>query len=284
MARGVDPFEALSDVLSEHAQTVLRQRGMKRNPRKTCTAERLTELLAERGLPVWDTALELERRLGGVTTAPGMTMMGVFAALQGFESDCRLSIDRLLRYEDQILLPVSEPGNSESWMDRTGVLYMVFPDDDFCTPTDASYLTWLERSAFVAEDLRIPQVRPFGVMAWTLAGETAARALGVPLFSPASDQFGTIWYQHGICVDENRVPNYRCDTVVRADTIDAAVRALEAIAGHAPEAPLAWLGPRGEPPRAGEPVRRFARRDSSGSQLGEILVVGEPGRYRVVSS
>lgn len=280
--------EALRGILSDHALRLLDAKGATYDAGGALRAQQLRSKLLELDLPVHDAILEYEQVVGGICYGDNAPS-GPLAAISAHSKNIPLRREHLLRYGDHLLLPVTGPSGTETWIDEHGTLYLVFPDSDFCEPCDGSFIGELEREAFRRENFGsiesgLAEVRPFGVVVYALMGERIARALGVPPFPPTWDDYGKTWFLSELTIEERQIKDYRRDTTVRAKSTDDAVRAMQSIHAADPRAVMGWFAHADASPRPGEPVvQRFPCFDSAGRELNtEVRVHGSPGDYRVI--
>lgn len=236
----------LGDRLSRHARDVLDLLGIRRDPSLTCAPALLRRLLADRGLPVHESALELEERAGGVRLG-GTTQLATFAALTRHPE---LGPGDLLEHEGRRLLPIDGAEIIELWIDEAGTIYRGDrgegagdPEEGFCAPLYSGYVTMLERFALQHEphwsaDPRLRAGQRHHVSVWGKAGEAMARALGLPFFAAASDRFGRVWFRNPALIEEIDVPGYRVETSAFLGTPDAATAAARAAREALPEATI----------------------------------------------
>ena len=280
--------EALRGVLSDHALRMLDAKGATYDVGGALRSEQLRTKLLELDLPVYESILEYERVVGGICYGSNPPS-GPLVAITAHSKTNPLRREHLLRYGDQLLLPVTGPRDTETWIDEQGTLYLVSPDSDFCEPCDGSFIHELEREAFGREDFGsfehgTAASRPFGVVVYALMGEKIAQGLGVPPFPPTWDDYGKTWFLSELTIEERRIKDYRRDTTVRAKSTDDAVRAMQIIQAAEPRAVMRWFARADATPRPGEPVlQRFPCFDSAGNELAtEIRVHGGPGDYRII--
>lgn len=230
---GVRASELLGDLLSPRASRILDELDLRRDPSLTCSRAELRRLLEERGLPVYESALELEERAGGLLLAR-MTQLGTFAVLLRYP-DLRAS--DLIVFEGRPLLPVDASEIPSLWIDEAGVLYVGDrgegsgdPAEGFCAPIYASYVKMFERFALQREphwssEPRLLRGQSHHLEIWGKAGDAVAEALGIPLFPPASDQFVRVWFDEPSLVQEIDIPEYRVATVAYLTSPEAAATA-----------------------------------------------------------
>lgn len=230
---GARASELLGDVLSPHARRILDELDLRRDASLTCPPGALRRSLEERGLPVYESALELEERAGGLLLAR-MTRLATFAALLRYP-DLRAS--DLLVFEGRPLLPIDASEIPSLWIDEAGVIYAGDrgegsgdPAEGFCAPIYASYVKMFERFALQREPHWSPEPRllrgqSHHLEIWGKAGEAVAEALEIPFFPAASDPFVRVWFDEPSLVQEINIPEYRVATIAYLTSPEAAATA-----------------------------------------------------------
>lgn len=280
-------LESVGWELTPHAAESFRQ--LRRDPAKTCNKEVLRALLTERGIPAFDAALDFEARCGGVDLGWRGSTFGTHAAMTTWERRAggdRLTESCLLEHRGELLLPIAfdeDDSASGFWMDAKGVLYYDEDLEETCAFASSASV-FLERVAFLMRrgrwhDPRFTDCKSTLVIHQEV-GRVVAEVLGIPLFSAATDAFGSTWYEpaRALILEDAA---YRHSTTITA-ALDTVVAAARVVAERAPSALAGWRG-NGAPPAAGEIIAaRLPRHDPcAGKEVsGEILFVGTPGHYR----
>jgi len=279
--------DILAHLLSPHATAYYERTGSRRAAAFACDRAGLAGMLAERGLPIFDAVLAYEALIGGVSEA-------LLAHEQLYGKRISLTLDGLLTYEGKLLLPLTAIPTYEHWMDESGTIYLVNQDVDYCEPSVESFIHVFEQGAF-REDLESYKApppgsdaarRPFGFQLWSHLGETIAKALDVPLFEPASDKYGPIWYGERAFIKERRLRKWEEWTAVRVSSMDLAVLAVQAATKKDPGARGEWQSTIDKQPAADAPIAArfwFGPSDPCGptSIYGEVQIVRGSDGYRV---
>jgi hypothetical protein len=305
--------------LSECAMQLLLQTGMRQDPEKTCSEEQLRRRLQELGLQACESAIAFERDFGGMIW--DWNLWGTYAALLGRTSEdlWRIAFYRKQEiYHGEPLLPVgvfdwSDPSKAivAHWISREG--WILFDTQDYLYPVAESATCFIEREALRRG---LAYKGPRAVLGWreiptgtaedfaALGGDSGepdddvefeprylsdpqrlldqqlAEALGLPLYCPASDTCMHVWYD-----GSNLLFPYErwltASRVLRANTTEDLVRMVLVAVSMCPTAGVTWEGPLGEAPRPGEEIAAKIASIEGGKWRGHLLVVGQPGHYRM---
>jgi hypothetical protein len=307
---------SLRDVLSRQAISRLELLDVRRDLQQTCSEEELRAALTHRGLPIYESVLEFERRCGGTFWPLHGTLdrLGTWVAIRNLEWPGRPSPPELLiECEGERLLPISaHRGGCDFWMSEGGIIF--FCDDIDWNPTADSYTIFLERESlkwgspeqlgillrwyelptmteedFVEIERRLKYAdvnvdeppRPYAEDPQAGFDRRLAEALELPLFEPATDRWRHVWF------DGSRLlfPYYpwrESERLLRANDMDDIVRIVRAAQDVRPGVVATWRGPCGEAPKAGEPIAaRIQAYDYRRDVYGELLFIGTPGNFRV---
>ena len=320
MSEGRDNAEpswirALTGTLSPHALGVLERSGARRDPAQTCSTDELTALLRERGLPIFEAALEFERQFGGATWE-GDTF-GLCAALRSgvdLRTLAGLAGSDLEEYLGEPVVPVSfrrHYPRAYYWMNAAGVIYMVNEVEHY--PAADSAACFWEREALKKDDPAAPalllqwsSMPTFTDADWTRfeggsanddddddapptpydqdpqasLDEAFARAIDLPLFKPATDRWRRVWFDGSRLLFPHSSRRF-ADRLVRTGDMDEIVRSARAAKEVRPNVLATFQGPLGQAPSSGDPVAvtLLAYEEGKGV-VGELVFIGAPGAYR----
>ncbi len=309
--------DTLRDVLSPQAIHRLEQLGVRRDLGQTCSEEELRAALLRRGLPIYETVIDFERRCGGiywpVKTYGTLDRLGVWAALLDLEAPGRISPPELsIECQGERLLPISAGwGGCDFWMSEQGTIFLC--DEYDWGQTADSYLSFLEREALKWgysehpgillhwHQLPIMTEEDFLQLAWWQQNQDheedepspaydqdphayldrrLAEAIGLPLFEPATDRWRHVWLD-GSRLLFPRFPWRDSERLLRANDMDELLRIVQLAQEMRPTVLATWRGPRGDAPKPGEPVAARIQAYQIGRGVyGEILFIGTPGNYR----
>jgi hypothetical protein len=263
-----NPLEALREVLSPRAARVFEELAPRRDWERTCSREELTRRLEEKGLPVFEAALDFESCFGGLHVAHHV--FGVFASLDDFAGPGLVMVGR-------------EGHHNRFAMDEAGLIYFIDREvHEAPIAVSASWKTWFERFQWARSC-------PPGSASFRVAGPAGgpiAEALLAPPAPEASDRFATLWFREGVAVHEmlnDPFEDGAAVTSVVAASLDDAVAALEVCRRRFPTAPLLWTSelPRRAGRDTGEPALRVPLDDRTGRGPRELWVHGKPGAFWV---
>lgn len=282
--------DALRGILSDRATREFERRGLSRDLSRTCDAATLRAMLEERGLPVYQAILDFEECCGGIADGPG-SHFGLFSVIQEWErphrgvASARLDKDDLVSFDGHPLLPINDPNRAANdWMGEDGTIYYASADTGESSPDASSFVSFFERRALWSEWEGTPREKRTLVVPASVGVEIAT-ALDLPAYAPATDAVGAWWVGDTEWVIERFEPcnHPRRSTLVHAESMDAVVRAVQAVMSKDSQALIEWYGPNGPPPAPDEPiVARAPWYDYRASEaVGEILFIGSPGHYRV---
>jgi hypothetical protein len=308
--------DSLRGLLSPYATRRLEMLDVRRDLHQTCSEEELRAALTRRGLPIYESVLELERRCGG-TFWPlygAFEHLGTWAAIRNLEWPGRPSPPNLLlEYAGERLLPISaHPAGCDFWMSERGAVFL--SNDCEEEPMAESCLVFLERELLKCgypeqlgillrwfevptmtdedfdeverlmkrEDVNVDELPcPYDQDIEAPLDRRLAEMLGLPLFTPASDRWRHVWFDG----DRLLFPCYpwtEPDRLLLAGDMDEIVRIVQAAQRVRPTVVVTWSGECGEPPRPGEHIAaRIQARTVHRGLYGELLFVGTPGNYRV---
>lgn len=312
---GAAPDEA-SSRRRPHALRVLERLGASRDPARTCSAEVLTTLFHERGLPAFGPVLEFEQRFGGVTW--GKDVFGACCALRSgvdLRTLAGLVGSDLEDYLGEVFLPISFRSHyprANYWMNAAGTIYMVHEADSFPVADSAAcfwerealragepgaltlHLKWCAMPTFTEADFARFENRgmeteeeneeappaPYDEDPQAVFDASLAAAIDLPLFGPATDRWRRVWFD-GKRLLYPHYPWQPADRLVRTLGMDELVPIARAVRAVRSSAVAAFDGPLGDAPGADEPIAaQLLACDEREDLVGELLFIGQPGSYR----
>jgi hypothetical protein len=267
--RAMAASHALEGTLSPRALSFLDKGAFLRDPRRTCSAHALVELLSRSGLPWTPPAAAFETTFGGVLQDPrvGGFRFGTFDMLAiqrstgqyggRYETEhapVLLGGDHFprVRWEANALIPVGDMVSTHLYMAADGMLYEHAWEVDELYPCAERGVVLFERLAAEADQRRIMRYKA------TIAADVGialAEALGLAWLPEASCRVATLWEGEGVSLraDHGLYPGVARSTIAAVEEAQWVAMARLAVA-LAPSAELQAEG------RSGVALRKVGLR------------------------